>query len=59
MLVLWNSIFSCQLGKKAYELKDHLGNIRVTHSDIKMPTDTTKLNVSSGFAFIILKAKNP
>jgi hypothetical protein len=33
-----NSIFSRQLGKKAYELKDHLGNVRVTHSDVKMPT---------------------
>ena len=35
-----NDIFSRQLGKKAYELKDHLGNVRVTHSDIKMPTGT-------------------
>jgi hypothetical protein len=32
--------FSRQLGSKAYELKDHLGNVRVTHSDIKMPTGT-------------------
>lgn len=27
--------FSRQLGKKSYELKDHLGNVRVTFSDIK------------------------
>jgi len=33
-----NNIFSRQLGKKAYELKDHLGNVRVTFSDVKMPT---------------------
>ena len=32
-----NNIFSRQLGKKAYELKDHLGNVRTTFSDIKMP----------------------
>ena len=32
-----NNIFSRQLGKKAYELKDHLGNVRATFSDIKMP----------------------
>jgi hypothetical protein len=32
--------FKRQLGKKSYELKDHLGNVRVTHSDIKMPTGT-------------------
>ena len=30
-----NNIFSRQLGKKLYELKDHLGNERVTFSDIK------------------------
>ncbi len=30
--------FKRQLGKKSYELKDHLGNVRVTFSDIKMPT---------------------
>ncbi len=35
-----NNIFKRQLGKKSYELKDHLGNVRVTHSDIKMPTGT-------------------
>ena len=29
--------FSRQLGNKAYELKDHLGNVRATFSDIKMP----------------------
>lgn len=29
--------FKRQLGKKAYDLKDHLGNVRATHSDIKMP----------------------
>lgn len=33
-----NKIFKRQLGNKAYELKDHLGNVRVTFSDIKMPT---------------------
>lgn len=35
-----NGIFSRQLGRKAYELKDHLGNVRTTFSDIKMPTGT-------------------
>jgi hypothetical protein len=35
-----NGIFSRQLGKKSYELKDHLGNVRTTFSDIKMPTGT-------------------
>jgi hypothetical protein len=35
-----NNIFKRQLGKKSYELKDHLGNVRVTFSDIKMPTGT-------------------
>jgi len=33
-----NNLFSRQLGKKAYELKDHIGNVRVTFSDIKMLT---------------------
>ena len=33
-----NGIFSRQLGNKSYELKDHLGNVRVTFSDIKLPT---------------------
>ncbi len=33
-----NNIFARSLGNKAYELKDHLGNVRVTFSDIKMPT---------------------
>ncbi len=31
-----NNIFSHQLGKKSYELKDHLGNVRVTFSDVKI-----------------------
>lgn len=35
-----NEIFARNLGRKSYELKDHLGNVRVTHSDIKMPTGT-------------------
>ncbi|MFY8161421.1 MAG: hypothetical protein ACOVNU_08835 [Candidatus Kapaibacteriota bacterium] len=30
--------FKRQLGKKSYELKDHLGNVKTTFSDIKMPT---------------------
>lgn len=32
-----NNIFSLQFGNEANELKDHLGNVRVTFSDIKMP----------------------
>ena len=35
------NIFKRQLGKKAYELKDHLGNVRTTFSDIKMPTGSS------------------
>ena len=32
------SQYSRIIGDKEYELKDHLGNIRVTLSDLKMPT---------------------
>jgi hypothetical protein len=30
--------FKRQLGNKSYELKDHLGNVRTTFFDIKVPT---------------------
>ena len=51
--ILFNQ-FKRQLGKKAYELKDHLGNVRITHSDIKMP----KTPPNGTFEVDLLSKKN-
>jgi hypothetical protein len=39
------------VGEKTYEIKDHLGNVRTTFSDMKQPIDPTDLSLGYGLDF--------
>ncbi len=46
------------LGNKEYELTDHLGNVRVMLSDIKMPADITSDRLTVNYTADVLNAAN-
>ena len=49
-----NRLLVC-LDEKSYELKDHLGNVRVVISDVKIPAD----QVSGGVTFTAQPGESP